>query len=127
MPNNSHQHTRSWRLEHRGQTPASRARFAARLAWYVASAATLILAALGVGILGYHGFENLSWIDSFLNAAMILGGMGPVAELKTDAGKIFAGMYALFAGILFLVTAGILFTPLVHRLLHRFHFNPDKD
>ena len=78
-------------------------------------------------MLGYHALENLSWIDSFLNASMILGGMGPVNELKTEAGKLFAGLYALFSGIVFLVIAGIIFAPLVHRLLHRFHFEADDE
>lgn len=76
---------------------------------------------------GYHYFEKLSWLDSFLNAAMILGGMGPVNVLHTRAGKIFAGCYALFSGIVFLAVAGLLFAPLVHRLLHRFHLEYDSE
>lgn len=75
---------------------------------------------------GYHYFEKLSWLDSFLNAAMILGGMGPVNVLSTRAGKIFAGCYALFSGIVFLAVAGLLFAPLVHRLIHRFHLEYDS-
>lgn len=76
-------------------------------------------------MLGYHELERLPWVDSFLNAAMILGGMGPVNMLYTNAGKIFAGLYALFSGIIFLLVVGILFTPLVHRFMHRFHFGVD--
>ena len=80
---------------------------------------------LGIGILGYHLLENLSWIDSLLNASMILGGMGPVAVVKTDAGKIFASAYALFSGVVFLVVVGLVFAPLIHRALHRFHLDED--
>lgn len=76
-----------------------------------------------LGVLGYHFFEDIGWIDSLLNASMILGGMGPVTELKTDAGKIFASFYALFSGIVFLVTVGIIFAPIVHRFLHKLHID----
>lgn len=78
-------------------------------------------------MLGYHEFESMSWLDSFLNAAMILGGMGPVDVLHTQAGKLFAGLYALFSGLMFLVAAGLFFSPLVHRLLHKFHFEADGE
>jgi hypothetical protein len=71
---------------------------------------------------GYMYFERLGWLDAFLNAAMLLGGMGPVNSLRTAGGKLFAGLYALYAGLVFLVVAGILFAPLVHRLFHRFHW-----
>jgi hypothetical protein len=70
---------------------------------------------------GYHWLEGLCWLDAYVNAAMILGGMGPVAEPHTAAGKLFAGTYALFAGIIFLVVAGVVFAPVAHRTLHRFH------
>ena len=85
-----------------------------------------ILFSLWVGILGYHYFEGIGWIDSLLNASMILGGMGPVNELHTDSGKIFASMYALFSGIIFLVTVAIIIAPAVHRFLHRLHID-EKD
>jgi hypothetical protein len=71
---------------------------------------------------GYSRYEGLAWRDSFLNAAMLLGGMGPVNDPRTDAGKVFAGLYALYAGLVFIVTAGLLLGPVVHRVLHRFHF-----
>ena len=77
--------------------------------------------ALGIGMLGYHGFEGMSWIDSFANAAMILSGMGPFKELTTNSGKLFAGFYALFSGLFFIAVAGIVMAPAVHRFLHRFH------
>lgn len=114
------------RLEHRSQPPLSSAAFMLRVLRYTAGASLIVSLALGIGILGYHGFEHLSWLDSFLNAAMILGGMGPVNELHSDAGKFFAGCYALFSGLVFLVVAGLLFAPAIHRLLHRFHFDADS-
>ncbi len=95
--------------------------FIARLANHFAVALLFVVASLFIGILGYHELESLSWTDSFLNAAMILGGMGPVNILQTEAGKLFAGFYALYSGMLFLVTAAILFTPLLHRIMHRLH------
>jgi hypothetical protein len=79
-----------------------------------------------IGIIGYHYFEDMGWIDSLLNASMILGGMGPVNSLYTDSGKIFASIYALFSGIIFLVTVGIIIAPAVHRFLHRLHID-EKD
>jgi hypothetical protein len=77
--------------------------------------------------LGYRLLEGFSWIDSTLNAAMILGGMGPVNELHTTAGKIFASCYALFSGIVFLVSVGVLLAPVIHRLLHQFHLQSGED
>ncbi len=72
---------------------------------------------------GYVAFERLSWIDAFLNASMLLGGMGPVNAPQTVAGKLFAGLYALYAGLVFIVTAAVLFAPILHRVLHRFHWD----
>ena len=80
---------------------------------------------LVVGILGYHGFEHLSWIDSFLNASMILSGMGPVAELHNTSAKLFAGCYAIYSGIALISTAALVFAPIIHRLIHRFHLEDD--
>jgi uncharacterized protein involved in cysteine biosynthesis len=88
-------------------------------------ASLIVLISLGVGVLGYHFFEGLNFIDSLLNASMILGGMGPVNEVKTEAGKIFASFYALFSGIVFLVIAGVIFAPVFHRFLHKFHLDLD--
>ena len=109
-------------FEHKRQKPLSIAAFRWRLAKYIALASLLVAGALGVGILGYHILASLSWMDSFLNASMILGGMGPVDPLKTDAAKLFAGCYALFSGLIFIAASGLIFSPLVHRLLHKFHF-----
>ncbi len=76
-----------------------------------------------MGMLGYVVFERLSWVDAFLNSAMLLGGMGPVDPPRTNPGKLFAGMYALYAGLVFIVTAALIVTPLLHRLMHRFHWD----
>lgn len=76
---------------------------------------------LGVGVLGYHLLAHLGWVDSLLNASMILGGMGPVDALKSDASKIFASAYALFSGLAFIGIVSVLLAPFVHRMLHRFH------
>lgn len=117
----------AFQLEHRGQELIPRNAFIRRISLYAAGAVVLIFSALGVGIIGYHYFEQLPWIDAFLNASMILGGMGQVNQLHSDGGKIFAGIYALFSGLAFLGVAGLLFTPLLHRLLHRFHFDAESE
>ena len=92
-----------------------------RLIRHALLAGSVLLACLGLGMAGYHCFEGLGWLDSFLNAAMILGGMGPVAPLTTVGGRLFAGCYALFSGVAFLTTVGVLLSPVVHRALHKFH------
>ena len=83
--------------------------------------AVLVGFSLAVGILGYHFIAGLNWVDSLLNAAMILTGMGPVNTLNSDAAKLFASAYALFSGVIFITTTGILMAPIFHRVLHRFH------
>jgi hypothetical protein len=107
--------------EHKSEPLASRAAYFARLRRSVTFGILLVLVSLVAGAIGYHGLENLPWIDAFLNAAMILGGMGPVATLATAGGKIFASVYALYSGVVLLLSAGIVIAPAVHRLLHRFH------
>lgn len=82
---------------------------------------------LGLGIVGYMYTEGMSWLDAFLNAAMLLGGMGPVDSPKSDSGKFFAGCYALYAGLLFVVCAGLVLTPVLHRVLHYFHVTEQDD
>jgi len=94
-----------------------------RVAKHVAAALLLLVGSLVGGMAGYVHFEGLSWLDGFLNAAMLLGGMGPVASPATPAGKLFAGLYALYAGMVFLVVASLILAPVVHRVLHRFHWN----
>ena len=102
--------------------------FAFRLAWNGALGAGLIVGSLAIGVIGYHVTAGLGWIDSLLNASMILTGMGPVDELHTDGAKIFASLYAIFSGVAFLTIVAVLMAPLVHRFLHRFHLElADQD
>jgi len=105
------------------QTPLPRASFAKRLLLHVSLAFGLLLLSLGIGMLGYSYFENLPLLDAFLNSAMLLGGMGPVNSPVTPGGKLFAGLYALYAGLVFIVTAALIFTPIAHRILHKFHWD----
>ncbi|MGH9885924.1 MAG: hypothetical protein ACREBE_10370 [bacterium] len=86
----------------------------------------LVLGSVGGGMLGYHHFEGLGWLDAFLNAAMLLGGMGPVELPRTPNGKLFAGFYALYAGLIFIVLAGVIGAPILHRLLHKFHWDAEE-
>lgn len=113
--------------EHRTKPLLPRHKFFARLSRHVAFALSLIVVALGIGMVGYHVLENMNWIDSFANASMILSGMGPLGELKTSAGKIFAGCYALFSGVAFLTSIGVVFVPIFHRFLHKFHLESAKE
>src|SRR6266508_924536 len=107
---------------------ASRRVFFRRVARNTVVAVAMIVVSLGIGMEGYHHFEHLSWLDSLLNASMILSSMGPVTPVQTDAGKLFASFYALFSGIWFLTVAGVLFAPVTHRFLHRFHLeNEPRD
>jgi hypothetical protein len=108
--------------EHRRMRPLPPRLFARRLAAHFAVAVAIVGVSLLVGMWGYMHFEALAWRDAFENAAMLLGGMGPVNAPQTDAGKVFAGCYALYAGLVFLVVAGLLLAPLIHRLMHRLHW-----
>ncbi len=110
-------------FEHKNEPLLPRDLFVKRIVKHLLLGAITIFFSLMIGIIGYHYFGGLSWIDSLLNASMILGGMGPVNELHTDSGKIFASLYALFSGIIFLVTVGIIIAPAVHRFLHRLHID----
>jgi hypothetical protein len=111
--------------EARHHAPLSTSSFLQRMVGHGVAAILLLAVSLGAGILGYMHYEHLSAMDAFLNAAMLLGGMGPVNPPATDAGKLFAGCYALYAGLVFIVTAAIMLTPVLHRLLHRFHWPED--
>lgn len=111
--------------EHRSAPLVSREQFIVRMVGHTAAALLLLALSLGLGMWGYTRFESLPWREAFLNAAMLLGGMGPVDTPRTDAGRLFAGGYALYAGLVFIVTATLLLAPLLHRLLHRFHW-PDE-
>jgi hypothetical protein len=108
--------------ERRGTAPLTPRRFLKRVAAHFCAASALVGVSLGVGMAGYMYFERLAWADAFLNAAMLLGGMGPVESPATFGGKLFAGAYALYSGLVFLVAAGIILAPGVHRLLHQFHW-----
>lgn len=101
--------------------------FIRRVARNTAISLVVMLFCLLVGMWGYHHFEKMPWIDAYVNAAMILSGMGPVTELKSDGGKIFAGSYALFSGIIFLVIMAIIIAPVAHRFFHQFHIDEAKD
>jgi hypothetical protein len=113
-------------FEHRTKHLLPRKEYFRRLAHHAALGVAVLVVSLGLGMAGYHFFEKLPWVDAFVNAAMILSGMGPVATLQTDAGKIFAGCYALFSGIALIGILGIIFAPVVHRFLHKFHLE-DKE
>ena len=109
--------------ESKSERPLAHQHFVRRILLHLCIALGLIAFSLGIGMAGYVRFEGLSWLDAFLNAAMLLGGMGPVNPPQHDAGKLFAGLFALYAGLAFIVTAALLFTPLLHRLMHRFHWD----
>jgi hypothetical protein len=111
--------------EHRSRPPLTRGAFALRMLCHFLIAVAFVGVSLGGGMVGYLYFEHdcvKAWRDTFLNPAMLLGGMGPVDPPQTGGGKVFAGLYALYAGLVFLVAAALLFTPIFHRLLHRFHW-----
>jgi len=97
------------------------------MARHASFAAALVGGSLFIGMAGYHFLEHLAWLDAFLNACMILGGMGPVNNPQTAAGKLFAGLYALYSGLVFLVVVGVLFAPVLHRARHLFHWGKDVD
>jgi hypothetical protein len=109
--------------EHRHQPLLSHRRFVDRVRTHVLGALALLFLTLGIGMAGYHWLEGQAWVDAYLNASMILGGMGPVAELHTQAGKVFAGTYALFAGLVFVLAIGVVLAPVLHRAMHRFHLD----
>jgi len=109
--------------ESRQQRPLTQRTFVRRLLLHAGFALALVVGSLAIGMVGYHALEHLSWIDAFLNSAMLLGGMGPVNAPTSDGGKLFAGLYALYAGLVFIVSAGVMFAPVLHRLMHRFHFD----
>ena len=113
-------------FEHRLSPLLPLPEFRARLAKMAAIGFVLIAASLAIGMLGYHYIAEKTWPDSFLNAAMILSGMGPIGDLTSTGAKIFAGVYALYSGLALILIAGIILSPVVHRFLHKFHLEPDK-
>lgn len=109
------------RFERRHEKLLPRRLFLWRLVLWSALAGAVVVVSLAIGIWGYHYLDGLSWIDSLLNASMILGGMGPVDAMKSDGAKIFASMYALYSGLALIAVVGLLLAPVLHRLLHIFH------
>ncbi len=115
-----------FRFEHKRQKLASRVVFAQRVAWSLAIAVGFIAVSLAGGVAGYVVFAQLPLVDAFLNAAMILSGMGPVAVLDSDGAKIFAGVYALYSGLLLIAVTGVVLAPVFHRVLHAIHADEAK-
>lgn len=115
------------RFERHGQPLASRRKFVARMVIAIGLWMVLTIIGLAIGIAGYAAFEGMSFVDAYVNAAMILSGMSPVGELKTTAGKVFAGSYAIFSGLIIVIATGFVLAPIFHRILHRFHVETTKD
>ena len=113
-------------FEHRQEPLLPRPLFLWRILKFGALSFGLAAVSLIIGIFGYRTFEGMSWVDAFVNAAMILGGMGPVGELHTQAGKLFAGTYALYCGLIVVISMGILIAPVFHRFLHLFHLEAES-
>jgi len=113
-------------FEHHHEKLLPRRAFIKRLAKYALISLGLVIVSLVIGMIGYNVFAGYSWIDSFLNAAMLMGGMGPAGTLQTAGGKIFAGIYALYCGFIVIVAIGIFAAPIFHRFLHHFHLETEK-
>jgi hypothetical protein len=107
--------------------PISHIRFIKRVLVHSVVSLGLLMLSLLIGMSGYEYFEGLAWRDAFLNSAMLLGGMGPVNAPQTDGGKLFAGLYALYAGLVFLIVVALILSPVVHRILHKYHWDQDDD
>ena len=114
-------------FEQRKQPLAKSSVYTKRVVRYLGLSSGIILFSLVIGTLGYHGFERMPWLEAMLNAAMILGGEGPVDTLHTAGGKVFASFYSLFSGVVFLVAVGVLIAPVFHRFLHNLHLDVDKN
>jgi len=114
-------------FESRHQQLAHRHTFFLRVARNVLLGWIAIATAQFIGMLGYHHFENMTWVDAFINAAMILSGMGPLGTLATTGGKLFAGFYALFSGLAFILIIGLIYAPIIHRVFHKFHLEDDSE
>ena len=113
-------------FEHRKKPLLSHKFFLRRMALSLFLGVGVLVPVLALGMMGYHFFERLPWLDAFANASMILSGMGPLNQLETSQGKLFAGCYALFSGLIFITVTGILLVPMAHRVLHKFHLETDK-
>ncbi len=117
---------RIMQFESKTQPLLSKRQFAQRLALNFACASALIAVSLIAGMIGYHSIEGMAWIDAFVNASMILSGMGPLDPLKSAGGKLFAGLYALYSGLILILASGIILAPVVHRLIHSFHLEKER-
>jgi hypothetical protein len=106
--------------------PDLRANFVSHLRFNVLLAMALLGVSLAIGMFGYHWLAPMGWVDSFMNASMLLGGMGPVDPLGNDSAKLFAGAYALYCGVVFIATAGLVLAPVGTHILHRFHLDKDR-
>ncbi|MCW5941623.1 MAG: hypothetical protein KIS66_05290 [Fimbriimonadaceae bacterium] len=113
--------------EPRGKPPIPPREFFVRVLRHALVAGVIVGLALGIGVLGYHRFAGLDWLDSLLEASMILGGMGPIQAPHTAPAKLFASFYALFSGLAFVAIAGVMIAPVAHRLLHRFHWEEEAE
>lgn len=123
-------HDISWRpqmFENKSEQLLSRGKFALRLGRSFCATLGIVAFSLLMGTVGYHHFGKLAWVDSLLNSAMILTGMGPVDPMKTTEGKLFAAFYALYSGIAFLTMMAVMTAPLIHRMLHSFHLDADEE
>jgi hypothetical protein len=109
--------------ESRLHPPLPLSRFLRRLMLHAMFSLALIVGSLAIGMAGYGYYEHLPWRDGFLNSAMLLGGMGPVDPPRTDGGKLFAGFYALYAGLVFIIGVSVVLAPVIHRVLHKFHWD----
>ena len=116
-----------WMYENRRQALLTPAQFAKRVLGHISLALGAAAISLYVGMAGYHYLAGLNWVDSLLNASMILGGMGPVDDLKTDGPKVFASFYALFSGLFFIGVLGVLLAPFIHRVMHRLHVDEEGE
>ena len=114
-------------FEHRTEKLLPRAAFIRRMLKFALVSFGFVAISLVIGMAGYHQFEGMTWIDAFVNAAMLMGGMGPVSELHTEAGKLFAGVYALYCGLVVVIAIGLLVAPVLHRVLHHFHVESEAD
>jgi hypothetical protein len=113
--------------EHRTDRLLTRVQFARRVIGHFGYSILAVALALGAGVVGYHVLGGLAWVDSLLNASMILGGMGPVDPLKTNGAKVFASLYALFSGLVFIGVLGLLLAPFIHRVMHKLHMDYKDD
>ena len=113
--------------EHKDQPLLPRKRFMFRMFKHLGAASLLVFISLGIGVLGYRFFVGLSWVDALYNASLILVGEGPSATLTTDLSKVFVSIYALYSGVIFVAAAGIIVTPIAHRLIHHFHAEEKKE